>query len=592
MKNKQVKDNRLLLIPLLFIIGIVPLIVYLRAQPLSGIVSKLWIDSKFDTDFFSYYKAIWLMVGTGALALVMIGMKLDDTLKLKKTSMYIPLGIYAFFVLLSTLLAEHKDVAVWGFASRYEGMLVLLCYCFIVFGMINLVDNEKDVKAIINTFIASAVLIGIIGAFQFFGFDWFKSEIGKKLMLPAQYRTLDVNFTFGKYTIYATMFNTNNVGSYAAMMVPLSLIIFAHTRSMLSKVSSGLFSLLMFVLLVGCRSRAGIIGAVVSLLIAIAIIRRSILREWIKFSCFAAGCIIMLIIMNSVSGGVIYSTGKSIAEDINKSVGETRNTAPIRDIVLENGDAKVVTDAGSLKISLKDSKLSFLNENNEQMAFAQTKENDKIVYSFQDEKYSDFKFTYIAEAYMLQMNKGGTIVRFGLTEKGIVFINKDGAFVAPTEIRKIDIKGKEAVASGRLFIWSRSIPLLLDTLFIGKGPDTYAIYFPQNDFVGKILGLGNQNILVDKPHNIYLQMGINTGVISLLAFLVLIGMYFVSCFKLYFRKDTQEGLLNTIGSAAFAGVAGYLAAGVFNDSIVSVAPLFWALLGLGIAINMKLSKAK
>jgi hypothetical protein len=31
---------------------------------------------------------------------------------------------------------------------------------------------------------------------------------------------------------------------------------------------------------------------------------------------------------------------------------------------------------------------------------------------------------------------------------------------------------------------------------------------------------------------------------------------------------------------------GYLGAGVFNDGIVGVAPLFWAMLGLGIRIDV------
>ena len=42
----------------------------------------------------------------------------------------------------------------------------------------------------------------------------------------------------------------------------------------------------------------------------------------------------------------------------------------------------------------------------------------------------------------------------------------------------------------------------------------------------------------------------------------------------------------------FAGVTGYLIAGFFNDQIMSVAPLFYGMLALGIAINrlIKLDK--
>ena len=39
-------------------------------------------------------------------------------------------------------------------------------------------------------------------------------------------------------------------------------------------------------------------------------------------------------------------------------------------------------------------------------------------------------------------------------------------------------------------------------------------------------------------------------------------------------------------SAAVAlAIIGYLGAGFFNDSIVSVAPIFWVLFGVGVAVN-------
>ena len=42
----------------------------------------------------------------------------------------------------------------------------------------------------------------------------------------------------------------------------------------------------------------------------------------------------------------------------------------------------------------------------------------------------------------------------------------------------------------------------------------------------------------------------------------------------------------------FAAVVGYLGAGIFNDSVVSVAPIFWILLGCGIAVNYLIQKEK
>ena len=38
-------------------------------------------------------------------------------------------------------------------------------------------------------------------------------------------------------------------------------------------------------------------------------------------------------------------------------------------------------------------------------------------------------------------------------------------------------------------------------------------------------------------------------------------------------------------SAVFSAIVSYCVAGIFNDSVVPVAPVFWVLLGLGIAMN-------
>ncbi|MBR2626740.1 MAG: O-antigen ligase domain-containing protein, partial [Peptococcaceae bacterium] len=55
-------------------------------------------------------------------------------------------------------------------------------------------------------------------------------------------------------------------------------------------------------------------------------------------------------------------------------------------------------------------------------------------------------------------------------------------------------------------------------------------------------------------------------------------------FKLYALRK-EYSVQQIIGSAVALAIIGYLGAGFFNDSIVSVAPIFWALFGVGIAVN-------
>jgi len=41
-----------------------------------------------------------------------------------------------------------------------------------------------------------------------------------------------------------------------------------------------------------------------------------------------------------------------------------------------------------------------------------------------------------------------------------------------------------------------------------------------------------------------------------------------------------------------AAVAAYLATGFFNDSVISVAPVFWILLGIGISMNLRIKSSR
>ena len=159
------------------------------------------------------------------------------------------------------------------------------------------------------------------------------------------------------------------------------------------------------------------------------------------------------------------------------------------------------------------------------------------------------------------------------------------------EPERIGFYGKERLGSARGYIWARSLPLLKETLLLGYGPDTYALHFPQDDYLGKWYAYGTTSIVVDKPHNLYLQIALNQGVIALIGFLILVGAYIVRSMKLYAFRDGYSRF-DIMGIAILLGIVGYLGAGVFNDSVVSVAPIFWILLGAGMAINFLIGKER
>ena len=96
-------------------------------------------------------------------------------------------------------------------------------------------------------------------------------------------------------------------------------------------------------------------------------------------------------------------------------------------------------------------------------------------------------------------------------------------------------------------------------------------------------------MIIDKVHNLYLAIFINNGGLALLGFLIMLGAYLVQSFKLYALKGYYENK-EILGIATTLAVVGYLGAGVFNDSVVSVAPIFWILLGAGMSVNYLINK--
>ena len=64
----------------------------------------------------------------------------------------------------------------------------------------------------------------------------------------------------------------------------------------------------------------------------------------------------------------------------------------------------------------------------------------------------------------------------------------------------------------------------------------------------------------------------------------MIALYTVDSIKLYICKKKYNNS-DIMGIITFLSIAGYLTAGIFNDSVISVAPVFWIVFGVGLALN-------
>jgi O-antigen ligase len=599
-KKSVIEYNWYLLLPLIFLLAIVPLIVYLKVVPLTGASFDFWTGQKENMDFFSYYKMVWIII-SGSLAVVVLAVVVMfyGFERIRGSYYYIPIAVYAFFVILSTELSQYSDIALTGFTDRYEGMYVLLAYMAVLFVTMNLVKEEKQLKVLLGALFTGAIIIGIIGVFQYIGYDIFKSDFGKNLILPAAYQDMadKLQFQFAKHTIYATLYHTDYVGSYTAMLFPLTFALFILTKRSWLKVFFAGLSLLMAVTWLGCNSRAGMFGGVVALIVLLIMINKYIIRNW-KF--FLGGLIVLGLIvsgLNYMSKGYLGSRISSLISDATKITGSTAKDDSKANVLLQGLDIKgnqatLVTPTETLKFAVNGDQITFKDKDDKPIDMKFDQSTGKV--NLEDNRYKDYNLTLgrFNDMNALQLEKGILKLNFNLTNDKVGLLNNKGQVVDIQPVKKWGFEGKELLGSSRGYIWSRSIPLLKNTLLVGYGPDTFAIYFPQNDFLGKFYAYsGDMWQVVDKPHDLYLQVALNTGVISLLALVSLFIVYFVRSAKLYIMNDYDD-FVSRAGVGIFVAVCGYLGAALFNDSIVSVAPVFWILLGLGISANYMLEQKK
>ena len=605
-------------------------------------------------DFFSYGKMIFITLLAACALVILIVMTLSKTLTEKRKSIYIPVGIYAACIILSFLLSDVKSIAGVGYNEQFEGTLVLLSYLIMFVFIINSITKENQIKAILISTAAASLILGILGISQATGHDFFQSALGKRLITPSDmWDNLEtLVFNFKNNEIYQTVFNINYVSFYLAMLIPICGVILIYSVNhlkktkkaiMLAAATAALFALMLFNF-AGSRSLGGGAGLAAAFISALILFNKRLIKWWKSVLSLLVITIVMFASTSSmwapeISGYIkntlsVYAespkesetsenNGKETAsygkeqnnnnekqtsqekqEADNQTVNEPEKTAekiPYIDYIKTdgydvhfsiNGEELIFTAVFSEKNTLTDIAVTDKNKNNLQTE--ETAESGK--YAITDERFKDcITFGLVAdneENLYIDIDTAGQKWPFMILSDGIKYRNGFGKLVDLEKIESIGFKNNPAFGSGRGYIWSRSLAMIKDNILIGDGANTYCVKVPHKDYAGKYnseVFRNNIDIVVDKPHNMYIGMFQGTGGISMASFLALIIVYIYTCIKALKGKE-YSAWLEYASAGILLGIIGFLTAGIFNDSNVSVMPMFYGLLATGIAANKILEK--
>ncbi|NLI76679.1 MAG: O-antigen ligase family protein [Candidatus Riflebacteria bacterium] len=558
----------------------IPLIVYMRIVPLLPEQIPFWIGTKENWDFFAFYRSRWLILLAGAIGWTFLGKRGKEP-----WSWHVyPLACYGFLAIASTLFSDSPGLALQGSPDRCEGTLVLVSYALLASICLQEGKSPRFVRWLFGAVLAGASVISLLGLCQFAGHDLLRTSWGRHLIVPSRFPAFadGIGFLSGKSWVYGLMPNPNYMGSYSGMIMVLTFGLFWFGRDW-RRWAVLPMHFLVGVSWLGCRSKAGVLGGLLGMS-ALAIFGRRRWRDNGKgILTLVVGYSLLVFCMDYHTlklGDANRLLDNFAAERISHEQGAPSD---LQNLVLGTDSFDLIHASNQIRCEVgKDGAFEFFNRKGEKVPY----EWRGQTLLFPPGEFRGFLVKVATASKVVQVTREETVLNLQLNEQGFMLL--DG-LLRPHKLRAIrrwGFEGRQRWGNGRGFIWSRSLPLLWDALFLGFGPDMFLYHFPQDDFVAKIQSGYPIAWLVDKPHNMYLQIGINTGGVSLLALLILFGGYLWQSAKLYWHASF-DAFPEVAGVTLAATVGAYLAAGIFNDSVVAVAPIFWCCLGAGIGLNQQ-----
>lgn len=623
--------------------GFLSILIVRRAEltrPMTKIFWSPLTNNSVQTDFFNYYKMILVVFSAvlAGLAAFLTAPPMKDLRKVKidpvvKAAAGLS-GIYALAAVLSYLLSDYKAFSLTGALDRFEGLIPTLAYLFMLLYIMAVVKSEKELKFLLWPFTVIIGILGALGVGQAMGKDFFQTTFGQQIITPFVKYADGTNswiaiattaikggktysFTFGNRMVYQTVYNPNYVPFYLCLVLPVLAMLFlflwdkdsdANGRGVKLLLGAGIMVIYGMCLcsFFGANSASGYFGLVTMFILALVLLRKKLLHyakpvlvfvlvtavimgavrdRWLPEVKAAAG-----IAINAVTDSVYADEGpQTIAFEFETAPASKRPA--INKIQTEKNYVIMNINGEDFWLIIDDGLICA--DGDQYMLPILPIEDGSNYYFVADTRFHD----YIKIGYTLRDGDPYPIIAtkdyewiFHYTENGMTFVtpSANASLVKETpikEIPSIGFKNNPTWGTNRGMLWSRTLPLLKSRILVGEGPDCFVFAYPQEDYAAKYTIQKNPAIINNKPHNMYLQRGVETGVVSMFAYMGLILLLLVDSFRNSCRMKGYAKLAEHLGTGICMGVAAFAVTGMLNDTTICTGPIFYTMMGMGFACN-------
>lgn len=588
---KKITEKQICCIPLAIWIVVIPIVVKMKsfANPL---LEYPWY-SREETiaDFFLYHKSILVTI-IGAFMLVLLCWQISkvrkkNTLFHADTKIFIPILVYLVLAVLSSLFSDHVYFCTHGVPDQFETVWNLIAYVIVTVYCYYVVVYQNCELSIVRFIYTGAGIVGLICLFQVLKLDIYRMI----------YSGEGYTFTFPLGRVYGPFYNTNYVGYYTLLFVPLFALFFFCYKDVKVRIVSAVMVALMVIAMVGAQAITAELAfiAVAAFLVLFLLIKGAKEKKvlWIP--------VVALVVIGVFGFVAVMPRVRAYVQASNTEKTNLEHIFTLDDHVEIDYKGNQLNIEMEVENSMLVVHLS--DQNQAEVASEQTfsESGDYYYYTVTDERFADIRLTpaVITEepliyGFIAFIDDKDWVFTNQATEDGTYYLYSDlGTLTKLTEENvSADFKpleDKSGLANGRGYLWNKTIAILKNYILFGSGADTFIFEYPNGDFVDRYNN-GYDNLFITKPHNLYLQIAVQTGVLSLVCFLAFYLWYFISSVRIYFRQRLDNPLVVT-GFAAMLGTLGYMISGLANDSTITISPLFWAMMGVGIGINYRIKLA-
>lgn len=597
-KNQElINKHNYILWPIIFVVSILPLIMRLHIYD-SGLGNYAWFSNTDEAvDIFLYWKSIlFSLCGIAMFSILVYFAKKEDMLKaiketISNTKWIAPLLGFGLLAFISTIVSPNRNYGFGGIYEHFETIWVVLSYCVTVLYVFYFVRTKQDIDVIEKALLALLTILGLLGLTQLLGYDFWESSLGKALYVPGQYAHLKETLSFqfsgsGNHQVYLTLYNPNYVGVFAALILPVSTMLCIGHDDKKKKATWGILTAVIFLCALGSGSKAFLLVLSVTAVSGMIIY----LRKHKKHLIMAAGA---ALVVGVLATAYMNYVNINLYQYVKNALTPVENNYSVEDFAVKEECVELTYKGNTISImcEMMGTTPFFMAWDDQGNSIAyNANENGEIVLT--DERFANIVISiydgFDDYAYIAELIVEGQKYAFTRLEDGYQYLNY---VYREDELVKADamvFTNYDSLFTGRGYIWSRTIPLLKNSLILGTGADTFSLVFPQDDYVAKN-NAGYQGKLISKPHCLFLQIGVQYGVIALICYIVTVLIYILQAFKLCLKTDFKDKY-SCLSFGLMLGIVGYNIMGISNDSCVALAPLAWALLGLGFALNYILGK--